>query len=56
MYLLLILETILRITAARLHPVTFSHTPPGAYGNYVMLPLAVLMLILGGRASARARL
>jgi len=26
--------------------VTFSHTPPGAYGNYVTLPLAALMLIL----------
>ena len=27
--------------------VAFSHTPPGAYANYVILPVAALMLILG---------
>jgi len=46
MYLLLIFETILRIFVGRTKPVTFSHTPPGAYGNYVILPLAIVMFAL----------
>ena len=27
-------------------PVVFAHTPPGAIGNYVILPVATLMLVL----------
>jgi hypothetical protein len=27
-------------------PVIFAHTPPGAIGNYVILPVATLMLVL----------
>lgn len=46
MYLLLIVETLLRQLAGHLKPVTFKHTPPGAIGDYVMLPLAALMLAL----------
>ncbi|MGD1090736.1 MAG: hypothetical protein ABSB35_01960 [Bryobacteraceae bacterium] len=46
MYLLLFVETLLRMLVGHMKPVTFSHTPPGAYGNYVTLPLAALMLIL----------
>jgi len=46
MYVLLFVEALLRILVGHLKPVTFSHTPPGAYGNYVTLPLAALMLIL----------
>ena len=49
MYLLLILETLLRILVGRMKPVDFSHTPPGAYGNYVMLPLAIVMLAISLR-------
>jgi hypothetical protein len=44
MYVLLIIETLLRILVGRLKPVAFRHTPPGAIGNYVVLPLAVVML------------
>lgn len=44
MYLLLFLETLLRMLVGRLKPVTFAHTPPGAIGNYVLLPLSLLML------------
>jgi hypothetical protein len=44
MYLLLILETLLRMLVGYMKPVTFAHTPPGAFQNYVYLPLAVLML------------
>lgn len=50
MYLLLILEALLRILVGRMKPVAFAHTPPGAYANYVMIPLAVLMLVLSLRS------
>jgi hypothetical protein len=40
------LETLLRILAGHLKPATFAHTPPGEIGNYIYLPLAVLMLVL----------
>jgi hypothetical protein len=46
MYVLLFAETLLRMLVGHTKPVTFAHTPPGAYANYVMLPLAALMLIL----------
>jgi hypothetical protein len=46
MYLLLIAETLLRQLVGHMKPVHFVHTPPGAIGNYVMLPLAALMLTL----------
>ncbi len=46
MYALLIAETLLRQLVGHMKPVTFAHTPPGAIGNYVILPLAGLMLVL----------
>lgn len=46
MYLLLIVETVLRMYVGQSKPVSFAHTPPGAIGNYVVLPLAALMLVL----------
>ena len=46
MYLLLIVETLLRELVGHLKPVTFRHTPPGATANHVLLPLAALMLVL----------
>ena len=49
MYVILMLETLLRMLVGRMKPVHFSHTPPGAYGNYVMLPLVLLMLVLSLR-------
>lgn len=45
MYVLLIVETLLRMLVGHTKPVVFRHTPPGAIGNYVMLPLAALMLV-----------
>jgi len=39
----------------RIKPVTFAHTPPGQFGNYIILVLSVLMLTLslwGGRKTA----
>jgi len=37
-------ETLLRMVIPRIKPVTFAHTPPGAYQNYVYLVLSVLMV------------
>lgn len=44
MYVLLILEVLLREFVGHTKPVTFAHTPPGAIGDYITLPLAVIML------------
>ncbi len=44
MYVLLAIETMLRMLVGKLKPATFLHTPPGAIGNYVVLPLSILML------------
>jgi hypothetical protein len=44
MYLMLILEVLLRELVGHMKPVIFAHTPPGAIGNQIVLPLAVLML------------
>lgn len=46
MYLLLILEILLRELVGLMKPVTFAHTPPGEVGNQIVLPLAALMLFL----------
>jgi hypothetical protein len=45
MWLMLILEVLLRQLVGTMKPVTFAHTPPGAIGNLLILPLAALMLI-----------
>ena len=54
MYVLLIVETLLRILVGQMKPVKFAHTPPGAIGNYVILPLALIMLILSLRTSLKS--
>jgi hypothetical protein len=41
-----LLEISLRMLVGRLKPFTFAHTPPGAYGNYVLLILSIAMLAL----------
>ena len=46
MYLLLSVETLLRMLVGHIKPVTFVHTPPGAIGNYVVLALSLLMLVV----------
>ena len=45
MYFLLFIETLLRMLVGHLKPVPFVHTAPGAIGNYVILPLSLVMLI-----------
>jgi len=44
MYLMLMLEVLLRELVGRTKLVSFAHTPPGAIGNQIFLPLAALML------------
>jgi hypothetical protein len=41
-----ILETLLREFVGTTKPVTFAHTPPGAIGNSIYLPLSIVMLAL----------
>jgi len=45
MWLMLVLETLLRQLVGMMKPVTFAHIPPGAIGNQIILPLAVVMLV-----------
>ncbi len=45
MWLMLALEVLLRELVGAMKPVTFAHTPPGAIGNQLILPLAVIMVI-----------
>jgi hypothetical protein len=51
MYVLVFVEALLRMLVGHMKPVVFSHTPPGAFLNYAMLPLATLMLWLSYRSS-----
>lgn len=46
MWLMLILEVLLRELVGKMKPITFAHTPPGAIGNEIILPLAALMVAL----------
>ena len=41
-----LLETLGRILIGQIKPVTFAHTPPGAYQNYIYLVLSAAMLSL----------
>lgn len=45
MYLMLVIEILLRQLVGIMKPVTFAHTPPGAIGNQLILPLSIIMLI-----------
>jgi hypothetical protein len=57
MWAVQLLETLGRVLAGRLKPVTFAHTPPGEVGNYVYIVLSAAMLALalwsGSRAARR---
>jgi hypothetical protein len=54
MWAVQLLETSGRILVGRLKPVSFAHTPPGAYGNYVFIILSILMLILALWSGSKA--
>ena len=46
MYVYIILEILLRMLIGMIKPVSFAGTPPGAIGNFVLLPLTLIMLLL----------
>jgi predicted neutral ceramidase superfamily lipid hydrolase len=46
MYLLILTEYSGRIALGYIKPLEVSHTPPGVIGDYILVPLAILMLIL----------
>ena len=54
MWCIQLVETLSRMLAGQLKPVAFAQTPPGAYGNYLLLPLAVAMLALALWSGARS--
>ncbi len=51
MYILIVIEYSGRIMIGYMKPLLVTHVPPGAIGNYIMVPLAVLMLILSFRTN-----
>jgi hypothetical protein len=46
MYLFLIVETLGRMAVGHFKPPVLLHVPPGGSADYVLLPLALLMLVL----------
>ncbi len=49
MYLILAFETVGRMAVGAMKPPVMLHAAPGGIANYIMLPLAVLMLVLSLR-------
>jgi hypothetical protein len=49
MYVLILAEYSGRIFLGIVKPLQVSHTPPGAIGDYILVPLAIVMLILSLR-------
>jgi len=52
MYLLIIIEYSMRIVLGFLKPIGMTGTAPGAVGNFIIVPLAVIMLFLSLRKRA----
>ena len=46
MYVLLIIEYIMRIIIGIMRPIVTAGTAPGGIGNYILVPLCVIMLLL----------
>ena len=53
MYVIQILEVLLRVLVGHMKPVQFAHTPPGQIGNYVFLPLCAEMLAWSLRSNMK---
>lgn len=49
MYIIMFLETVFRMVVGHIKPVHFAHTPPGEIGNYILIPLTIMMFILAIR-------
>ncbi len=52
-YLLLVFEYGMRFVLGAIKPIETIGTPPGAIGNYIISPLAIIMLVLSLRNSDR---
>ena len=46
MYVLIIIEYTMRIVVGMIKPFEITGIAPGAIGNYIIIPLAIIMLIL----------
>ena len=55
MYVLILAEYIGRIAIGFIKPLEVSHTPPGAIGDYILVPLAIIMLVLSSKKSKKAK-
>jgi hypothetical protein len=53
MYLLIVFEYGMRIVLGAIKPIETTGTAPGAIGNYIIVPLAIVMLVLSLRNSDR---
>lgn len=53
MYLLMIFEYGMRIVLGEIKPIETTGTAPGAIGDYIIIPLAIIMLVLSLRNSDR---
>lgn len=49
MYVILIIETLGRMMVGIIKPPILFHTPPGGFANWLILPLAIVMLLLSLR-------
>jgi hypothetical protein len=54
MLAIIVLEQLLRILAGRLKPLVLDSPPPGAYGTYIILGLAMMFLALALRQHPRS--
>jgi len=55
MYVLLIIEYIMRIVIGIMKPIVTTGTAPGGIGNYILVPLCIVMLVLSLIKSKRFR-
>jgi len=55
MYLLMIFEYVMRIVLGELKPIEITGTAPGAVGDYIIVPLASVMLFLALRGAREPR-
>ena len=53
MYLLLIIEYVMRIVLGVMKPIQTTGTAPGAIGNLIIVPIGIVMLVLSLRESGK---
>lgn len=53
MYILILIEYSGRALIGIVKPLVVSHTPPGAIGDYILIPLAIVMLVLSLKRTSK---